>query len=809
MTTSSDKVAEALRAAMTEVDRLQRQNRQLVAKSTEPVAIVGIGCHFPGGVRSAEGLWDLVESGGDAVGAFPTDRGWDLDALAGGGQGRSTTSEGGFLEGIADFDAAFFGISPREALAMDPQQRLLLETAWEAIERTGIDPASLKGSQTGVFVGTNDQDYAHLVATSSEDLGSHAMTGLSASVVSGRLAYSLGLNGPAITVDTACSSSLVAMHLAIQALRTGECSMALSGGVCVMTTANTFAGFTLQGGLALDGRCKPFAEAADGTGWGEGAAVLVLERLSDARRNGHQVLAVVRGSAINQDGASNGMTAPNGPAQQRVILAALANAGVAIAEVDMVEAHGTGTTLGDPIEAQALLATYGQGRDPERPLMLGSVKSNIGHTLGASGVAGVIKMVMALRHGVMPQTLHVDQPSTHVDWTVGAVELLTEAQPWPQLDRPRRAAVSSFGFSGTNAHVILEQAPVSAPVAGDKGAPAVEGAAPGALAALVWPVSGRGVPAVRAQAASLLSWVEADQELRPVDVGFSVVSSRTLFEQRAVVVGAGRGELVAALAALAGGESSPGVVEGVADVDGKRVFVFPGQGSQWVGMGSQLLTESPVFAQRMAQCEEALSQFVDWSLLDVLNQVEGAPSLDRVDVVQPVSFAVMVSLAALWQSCGVSPDAVVGHSQGEIAAACVSGALSLEDAARVVALRSQVIARELAGRGAMMSIALPVADVRARIGDRAVSIAAVNGPRSVVVSGDPAALDVLFDELSADEVRVKRIAVDYASHSVHVEDLRAELLEVLAPITPQASTVPFFSTVTGQWLDTSGMDADY
>ncbi|MDQ1537414.1 MAG: hypothetical protein QOE58_1807, partial [Actinomycetota bacterium] len=807
MTTSSDKVAEALRIAMKDAARLRRQNKQLLAKATEPVAIVGIGCRFPGNVNSPEDLWDLVSSGTDATSGFPTDRGWDLETLAGEGKGRSITTEGGFVHDAGDFDAEFFGISPREALAMDPQQRILLETSWEAIERAGIDPASLSGSQTGVFLGTNGQDYGAVVASAREDLAGHAMTGLAASVISGRLSYLLGLGGPSVSVDTACSSSLVALHLAVQSLRAGECSLALAGGVTVMTTGNVFAGFSLQGGLAQDGRCKAFAEAADGTGWGEGVGVLVVERLSDALRNGHDVLAVVRGSAVNQDGASNGLTAPNGPAQQRVIRAALTNAGMSGSDVDVVEAHGTGTTLGDPIEAQALLATYGQDRDPEHPLWLGSVKSNFGHTMAAAGVAGVIKMVMALRHDLLPPTLHVDAPSSHVDWTAGAVSLLSEAKPWPQLDRPRRAGVSSFGFSGTNAHAILEQAPPIVEVVPQAGAEPVPVVEP---AAVPWPVAGSGVPALRAQAASLLSRIEADPQLRPVDVGFSLVTSRTLFEQRAVVVGAGRGELATALRAVAdGGEPTAGVVEGTADVDGKTAFVFPGQGAQWVGMGAQLLAESPVFAQRMAECEQALSQFVDWSLLDVLNQVEGAPSLDRVDVVQPVSFAMMVSLAAVWRSCGVLPHAVVGHSQGEIAAACVAGALSLEDAARVVALRSQVIARELAGRGAMMSIALPVADVRARVGDRAVSIAAVNGPRAVVVSGDPAALDELYDELSADEVRVKRIDVDYASHSVYVEDLRTELLEVLAPIAPQSCEVPFFSTVTGEWLDTTGMDADY
>ncbi|MDQ1538763.1 MAG: polyene macrolide polyketide synthase, partial [Actinomycetota bacterium] len=773
--------------------------------SDDPIVIVGMSCRYPGGVASPDDLWRLVSDGVDTTTDFPTNRGWDLDGVYDPDPehpGTSYTKSGGFLHEAGEFDPEFFGMGPREALGTDSQQRILLEASWEAVEQAGIDPVSLRGSATGVFAGVMYNDYSFLTM-GQEAMGQGGSS--SPSVATGRVSYTFGFEGPAVTVDTACSSSLVAMHLAAQALRAGECSLALAGGVTVMSTPGVFVEFSRQGALSPDGRCRSFADAADGVAWGEGVGVLLLERMSDAQRNGHPILAVVRGSAINQDGASNGMTAPNGPSQQRVIHAALANAGLSTADVDVVEAHGTGTTLGDPIEAQALLATYGQGHDAETPLWLGSIKSNIGHTQAAAGVAGVIKMVMAMRHGVLPQTLHVDEPSSHVDWAAGAVELLTERTDWPQVGRLRRAGISSFGISGTNAHIILEQPPVSVTTA----APVKPGTADDDVpAASAWQVSGRGAAALRAQAEGLLSRVEADPELRPVDVGFSL-AGRSLFEHRSVAVGAGRDDQVRALRALAGGEHSTGLVEGVADVQGKTVFVFPGQGSQWVGMGAELLAQSSVFAERLAECEQALSQFVDWSVSDVLNQVEGAPSLDRVDVVQPVSFAMMVSLAAVWRSYGVSPDAVVGHSQGEISAACVAGALSLEDGARVVALRSQVIARELAGRGAMMSIGLPVADVRARLGDRAVSVAAINGPRSVVVSGDPAALDVLFDELTADDVRVRRIAVDYASHSVQVEDLRAELLEVLAPITPQSSPVPFFSTVTGEWLDTVELDADY
>ncbi|WOX16218.1 SDR family NAD(P)-dependent oxidoreductase (plasmid) [Streptomyces sp. N50] len=772
----------------------------------EPIAIVGMACRLPGGVVTPDDLWRLVSEGRDAISGFPEDRGWDVEDLFDSDPERAGTSyvdQGGFLYGAGQFDAGFFGISPREALAMDPQQRLLLETSWEALERAGIDPAAFKGREVGVFSGVMNQGYG-IGGVIAPELSGFTATGSAMSVASGRISYVFGFEGPAVTVDTACSSSLVAMHLAAQSLRQGECTLAVASGATVMATPHTFVEFSRQKALAADGRCKPFSSTADGTGWAEGVGVVVLERLSEARRNGHQVLAVVRGSAVNQDGASNGLTAPNGPSQQRVIRKALASAGLSAAEVDAVEAHGTGTVLGDPIEAQALLATYGRDRDPESPLWLGSVKSNFGHTQAAAGVAGVIKMVEALRHGVLPPTLHVEEPTPQVDWSAGAVELLTEAREWPATGRPRRAGVSSFGLSGTNAHLILEQAPEeqSEPMS----VPA-EGMAP-----LV--VSARSVGALAGQAERLASFIEAEDGTTLPQLATALASRRAVLSERAVVAAGSREEALAGLRALARGEASPFVVTGggSAVAAGRTVLVFPGQGSQWVGMGRELLDSSPVFAERVAECAAVLERWVDWSLVDVLRGDAPAELLERVDVVQPASFAVMVGLAAVWASVGVVPDAVVGHSQGEIAAACVSGALSLEDATRIVAVRSQVIAGSLAGRGGMASVALAEADVVERL-ERwvgRVEVAAVNGPASVVIAGDAEALDEVLEVLSADGVRVRRVAVDYASHTRHVEAIEETLVTAFADIRAQAPLVPFLSTVTGEWIREAGvLDGGY
>ncbi len=793
------KLREYLKLVTADLQETRQRLQTTEARSREPIAIVGMACRFPGKVRSPEDLWQLVDEGRDGVSGFPTGRGWDLDRLYDPDPdhpGTTYTREGGFLHDADGFDAELFGISPREALAMDPQQRVLLETAWEVFERAGIPPTSLRGHQTGVFVGAAHFGYLTDMLAVPETVEGFSLTGNATSVLTGRVAYAFGLEGPAVTVDTACSSSLVALHLAIQALRQGECSLALAGGVTVMPSPGVFVEFSRQRGLSPDGRCKAFAAAADGTGWSEGVGVVLVERLSDARRNGHRVLAVVRGSAVNQDGASNGLTAPNGPSQQRVIQRALASSRLNPSDVDAVEAHGTGTTLGDPIEAQALLATYGQGRPEDRPLWLGSVKSNLGHTQAAAGVAGVIKMVMALRHGRLPRTLHVDEPSPHVDWSSGAVRLLTDPVEWPDRDEPRRAAVSSFGVSGTNAHLVLEEAPDGEPAPSVPPGPAVLD-----TPVVPWVLSARSAAALAGQAEQVAA-VDAD----PVDVGWGLLSTRATLEHRAVVWGAEPEVLRDGLTRLATGKPAENAVSGVAAAGGGPVFVFPGQGSQWWGMGRELLAASPVFAARLTECASALSSYVDWSVRGVLTGADDA-WLGRVDVVQPVLWAVHVSLAAVWESLGVRPAAVVGHSQGEIAAAVVAGGLSLEDGARVVALRSRAI-RAIAGRGGMLSLAAGREQVESWL-KPGVTVAAVNGPAATVVSGAPAVLDELAVFAEGLGVRARRVPVDYASHGVDVEEIRERIESDLAGIAPTRSRVPLYSTVTGDLLDTTGMDAGY
>ncbi|MEU5404325.1 SDR family NAD(P)-dependent oxidoreductase [Streptomyces sp. NPDC005963] len=779
--------------------------------SDEPLAIVSMACRFPGGVRSPEDLWQLVTDGVDAVAALPTDRGWPMDTLYDPDPlhpGTFYTTGGGFLDGAAEFDAEFFAISPREALAMDPQQRLLLEAGWEALERAGLDPASVRGSEGGVYLGVAGQGYGTGPQDPSADVEGHLLSGTVTSVASGRIAYTLGLGGPAVTVETACSSSLVALHLAGQALRSGDCSFALVGGAAVMASPDVFVEFSRQQGLSPDGRCRSFAEAANGTGWGEGVGVLLVERLSDARRLGHPVLALVLGTAVNQDGASNGLTAPSGPAQQRVIRTALATAGVSGADIDLVEAHGTGTVLGDPIEADALLATYGQDRPDGRPLWLGSLKSNIGHTQAAAGVAGVIKTVMALRHGVLPRTLHAQEATSRVDWSAGAVRLLAEARPWdaPEGDRPRRAGVSAFGMSGTNAHAILE----AAPDAGSSGVPANTADVPfeDAEAAVPWLLSARTPAALRRQARRLGEHVRAHPGQGPAELARALAVTRPALPCRAAAIGRDRDGLLSWLDALQAGEPAPNAVQDRVR-GGRTAFVFPGQGSQWDGMAAEALGASEAFAEAVAACERALAPHTDWSLTEVLRGTPGAPSLDRVDVVQPVLWAVMVALAAHWRSTGVAPDAVVGHSQGEIAAACVAGALSLDDAALVVALRSRALLR-LAGSGGMVSLAASAERAEALFPDGGhLCVAAVNGPDAVVVAGEPEYLSALLAACEREGLRARTIPVDYAAHSAHVAEIEEELRGALTGIRPRASAVPLYSTVTGKPVAGESLDADY
>ncbi|MGW0884894.1 SDR family NAD(P)-dependent oxidoreductase [Streptomyces sp. NPDC002671] len=773
----------------------------------EPMAIVGMACRLPGGVSSPQDYWRMLVDGVDGVSGFPTDRGWDLanlfdqdpDSL-----GKSYVRESGFLDDASGFDAEFFGISPREAVTMDPRQRLILETTWELFESAGMDPQSLKGSRTGVFVGAGPTDYATGAPLAPHSAEGYAVTGATPAVISGRVSYVFGLDGPAVTVDTACSSSLVALHLAGQALRAGECSMAVVGGVAVQSSPKVFVEFSRQRALSADGRCRAFADAADGTGFAEGIGLVLVEPLSQAQALGHEVLAIIRSSALNQDGASNGLSAPNGPSQQRVIRQAVANAGLSLRDVDVVEAHGTGTTLGDPIEAQALLATYGQDRPAGRPLLLGSGKSNIGHTQAAAGAVGVIKMVLAMRHGVVPATLHIDQPTRQVDWSMGEVELVVDAVPWPESGQPRRAGVSSFGVSGTNAHLILEEAP-----ARPQQQPETTEPAP-AIAVLPWPVSAASQVSLRQQADRLRQLLADEPAPQPRDIGWSLAATRAALPHRAVVLGTEPADYDGLLTRLADGEPDPGLVLGTAYRKQRVVFVFPGQGSQWPGMAAELLDTVPEFAGYIGECERALAPWTDWSLTEVLRQADGAPDLTRVDVVQPALFAVMVSLARLWQHHGVKPSAVVGHSQGEIAAAYVAGALSLEDAAKVVAVRAAELAR-LTGSAGMASLRADerqVAELLAPWQGR-VTIAAINSPSQVVVAGDTEALDGLTEECERRGTRIRRIDVDYASHSPQVEPMREELLAKLAGIAPQRARIPFYSAVTGEPIDTTGLDPEY
>jgi acyl transferase domain-containing protein/thioesterase domain-containing protein len=818
MTTDESRVLDSLKRVTIELQGTRERLHALERRDSEPIAIVGMSCRYPGGVGSPEELWDLVARGDDAIVPFPDDRGWDLsgpDDEEADPSGPSRAREGGFVERATGFDAAFFGVNPLEARMMDPQQRLLLEAAWEACEDAGIDPLALRGTRTGIYAGVMYQDYGTDLPKSPELDGVGLAGG---SVVSGRVAYALDLKGPAVSVDTACSSSLVAMHLAAQALRSGDCSLALAGGVTVLSTPLVFELMGRVGGLAADGRCKSFDAAADGTGFSEGVGLLVLERLADAERNGHRPLALIRGSATNQDGASNGLTAPNGPAQERVIRQALANAGLGPAEVDAVEAHGTGTVLGDPIEAQAILATYGEDR--ERPLYLGSIKSNIGHTQAAAGVAGVIKMALAMRHGELPRTLHLEQPTPHVDWSAGEVELLSEARPWERNGHPRRAGVSSFGVSGTNAHVILEEAPAAegteAGEAGEGGASAESHQGGSELGGEVAPLllSAKDEAALRQAAGRLQAHLSEHPEQSLADVARALALGRPRFERRAAVAGADREQLLAALDAVAGDREDANAfvaAEPCSGVAPNPVFLFPGQGSQWPEMASGLLDSSPEFARTVDECEQALEPHLEWSLRSLLRCEPGAADLERIDVVQPALFAMSVALASLWRSNGVEPAVVLGHSQGEIAAAHVAGGLSLEDAARLVALRSKVLAQET-GKGAMALVAAGPESLSERVPSwqELVAVAGINGPSQTVVSGSNEGIEEVLGLCEGAGIWTRRVrAAVGAGHSPAVEPYREQLLEAAAGIPSRSGEIPFYSSVTAGRIDTAELDAEY
>lgn len=793
--TNEEKLVDYLKWVTADLHQTRQRLSELETGKREPIAIIAMSCRYPGGVRSPEDLWQVVHDGCDTITGFPDNRGWPLTELYHPDPdrlGKSYAREGGFIHDADRFDPAFFGISPREAMAIDPQQRLLLEISWEAFERAGIPPDTVRGGSVGVFTGVMYADYGtRLIHQVPEEVEGLLGMGSASSVASGRVSYTLGLEGPAVTVDTACSSSLVAMHLAAQALGGRECALALAGGVTILATPGVFIEFSRQRGLAPDGRCKSFAAAADGTGWSEGAGMVLLERLSDAQAHGHPVLAVIRGSAVNQDGASNGLTAPHGPSQERLITQALASAQLAAVDIDVVEGHGTGTTLGDPIEAQALLATYGQGHPAERPLWLGSLKSNFGHTQAAAGVAGVIKMVEAMRHGMLPKTLHVDQPSPYVDWSSGAVELLTEARPWPEVGRPRRAAVSSFGISGTNAHVILE-APAQPEGEPPRESTATNGDAARPRPMVPWLLSGKTEQALRDQAARLRAHLRANPRRDPIEIGHALAVTRSHFMHRAAIVAAESGEFEHALDSLAQGSTVPTLAKGVLQ-QGKLAFLFAGQGAQRVGMGQQLYETFPVFATALDEVSAELDPHLNHPIREVM--FGDAKLLDQTGYAQPALFAFETALFRLMESWGVRAEYLTGHSIGELTAAHLAGVFTLPDACVLVATRARLMQAAPTG-GVMITIQATEEEITPHLTNQ-VSLAAVNAPTSVVISGaEPNAMGIA-ERFQQQGRRIRRLQVSHAFHSPHMDPVLDEFHDLAATVTCTPPTIPIISTLTG------------
>jgi polyketide synthase 8 len=798
------KLLDYLKRMTIELRDAQQRIRDLEESRHEPIAIVGMSCHYPGGVRTPEDLWSLLSRGDDVVSGFPTDRGWDLEGLYDPDPdtvGTCYAREGGFLYDAGSFDAGLFGITPREALSIDPQQRLLLERSWEAVERAGADPRSLRGSDTGVFVGVMYNDYGSRLTPVPDGFEGYVGNGSAASIASGRIAYTFGFEGPAITVDTACSSSLVSIHLACQSLRWGECSFALAGGVTVMATPGVFIEFARQRGLSPDGRCKSFGADANGAGWAEGVGVVALERLSDAIRNKRTVLALIRGSAVNQDGASNGLTAPNGPAQERVILNALADARLTTTDLDVVEAHGTGTTLGDPIEARAIQAVYGIGRDADNPLWLGSLKSNIGHSQAAAGVGGVIKMVLAMKHGLLPKTLHVDEPTPHVDWSSGTVSLLQEPVEWPAADTPRRAGVSSFGISGTNAHLILEEPPTR-----DDFHQADVDSEPRTVALAI---SARTPKALREQGERLATHLESHPELAISDVAHALATGRTLFEHRAVVIGDEHAIVLTGLRKLAAGSGAAQLVRGGPDAAAKApiAVLFSGQGSQHPDMGRRLYREFPVFAEAFDKVCALLDAHLDTPLREVMFADGQDDRINQTVYAQTAIFAVEVALYRLLERFGVRPDYVGGHSVGEYAAAFVAGVWSLEDAAALIAARGKLMQALPAG-GAMLAVQASEEEILPSLAGRKaeLAIAAINGPSSVVVSGDAAAVHEIEAWWRERGRRTKQLRVSHAFHSPRMDPMLDEFRAVAKGLSYNTPTLPVVSNLTGELASDAGID---